>query len=65
MKSLVCCTHFLTQHHISHFTTFTVSCWARELQAFFENANAVYTSLLVGQWLTFSKHLEHGLRGLL
>ena len=52
MKSLVRCTHFLTRHHISHSTTFTVSCGARELEVFFENAsrNAVYTSHLVRQW---------------
>ena len=31
MKSLVCCTHFLTRHHISHYTTYNVSCGAREL----------------------------------
>ena len=51
MKSLVSCNRFLTRHHISHFTTFTVSCGARELQVFFENAsrNAVYTSRLEGQ----------------
>ena len=52
MKFLVRCTHFHTQHHISHFTNFTqlvdlvVSCGARELQVFVENAsrNAVNTS---------------------
>lgn len=52
MKSLVRCTHFLTRNHIAHSTNFTqlvdlvVSCGARELQVFLENAsrNAVYTS---------------------
>ena len=52
MKYLVCCTHFLTWHHIAHSTNFSqlvdlvVSCGARELQVFVENAsrNAVYTS---------------------
>ena len=52
MKYLVCCTHFLTQHHIVHSTNFTqlvdlvVSCGTRELQVFVENAsrNVVYTS---------------------
>ena len=49
MKYLVCCTHFLTRHHIAHSTNFTqvdfVLSGARELQ-FFENAsrNAAYTS---------------------
>ena len=48
MKSLIRCTHFLTRHHISHFTTFTLSCGTRELQVFFENAsrNAAYTLFL-------------------
>ena len=42
MKSLVCCTHFLTRHHIAHSINFTqlvylvVSCGARELQVFLE-----------------------------
>ena len=52
MKSLLFCTHFLTQHHIAHSTNFTqsvdlvVSCGARELQVFIKNAsrNAAYTS---------------------
>ena len=52
MKSLVRCTHFLTQHHIAHSTNFTqlvdlvTSCGVRELQVFVENAsrNAVYIS---------------------
>ena len=52
MKSLVHSTHFLTWHHIAHSNNFTqsidlvVSCGARELQVFVENApsNAVYTS---------------------
>ena len=52
MKSLVRCTHFLTRHHIAHSTNFTqlvdlvVSCGAKELQVFLENAsrNAMYTS---------------------
>ena len=52
MKSLVCCTHFLIQHHSAHSTNFTrlvdlvLSCGARELQVFVENVsrNAVYTS---------------------
>ena len=52
MKCLVRCTHFLTRHHIAHSTNFTelvdlvVSCGARELQVFLENApkNAVYIS---------------------
>ena len=52
-KSLVGCTHFLTLHHISHFTNFTrfvglvVSCGARELKIFIENTsrNAVYTCI--------------------
>ena len=52
MKSLVRCTHFLTRNHIAHSTNFTqlvdliVSCGARELQVFLENAsrNAMYTS---------------------
>ena len=52
MKSLIHCTHFLTQHYIAHSTNFTqlvdlvVSWGARELQVFVENAsrNAVYTS---------------------
>ena len=52
MKSLVRCTHFLTQRHIAHSTNFTqlvdivLSCGARELQVFIGNAsrNAVYTS---------------------
>ena len=68
MKSLVRFPHFLTQHHIAHSTNFTqlvdlvVSCGTRELQVFIENAsrNAVYTCQ--GQWLTLSKHLEHGSR---
>ena len=70
MKSLVRCTHFLTQHHIAHSSNFTqlvdvvASCGARKLQVFVENAsrNAVYTSR--GAWLTLSKHLEHGSRSL-
>ena len=69
-KSLVRCTHFLTQHHIAHSTNFTqlvdlvMSCRARKLQVFVENAsrNAVYT--LEGQWLILSKHLEQGSRSL-
>ena len=69
MKPLVRCTHFLTQHHIAHSTNFTqlvdlvVSCGARELQVFIENAskNGVHTK---GQWLNLSKHLEHGSRSL-
>ena len=52
MKSLVCCIHFLTRHHIAHSTNSTqivdlvVSRGARELPVFVENAsrNAVYTS---------------------
>ena len=52
MKCLVCCTHFLTRHHIAHSTNFTelvdlvVSCSGRELQVFLENApkNALYIS---------------------
>ena len=52
MKSLVRCTHFFTRHHIAHSANFTqlvdlvVSCGARELQVFVENAsrNAIYTS---------------------
>ena len=52
MKSFVCSTHFLTQHQIAHSTNFTllvdlvVSCDARELPVFVENAsrNAVYNS---------------------
>ena len=52
MKSLVRYTHFLTRHYIPHSSNFiqlvdlVVSCGARELQVFFENAsrNAVYTS---------------------
>ena len=32
MKSVVCSTHFITWHHISHFTTSNESCGARELQ---------------------------------
>ena len=52
MKSLVCCTHFHTRHHIAHSTNSTqlvdlvVSCGTRGLQVFVENAswNAVYTS---------------------
>ena len=52
MKSLVRCTYFLTRHHIAHSTNFTqllnlaMSCGARELQLFVENAsrNALYTS---------------------
>ena len=52
MKSFVRCTHFLTWLHIPRSTYFTqlvdlvVSCGARELQDFIENAsrNAVYTS---------------------
>ena len=45
MKYLVSCTHFLTQHHIVHSTNYTklvdlvVSCGARELQVFIENAS--------------------------
>ena len=41
---LVHCTHFLTGHHIPHFTNFTelvdlvVSCDGSELQVFLENA---------------------------
>ena len=38
-----------------------VSCEARELQVFVENASR---TLLKGQWLTLSKHLEHGSRSL-
>ena len=44
MKSLVRCTHFLTRHRIAHSTNFTqlvdlvLSCGARELQVFIENA---------------------------
>lgn len=52
MKSLVHCTHFLARNHIAHSTNFTqlvdlvVSCGAKELQVFVENAsrNAAYTS---------------------
>ena len=52
MKSLVRCTHFLTRRHIAHSTNFTqlddlvVSCGARELPVFLDNAskNAMYTS---------------------
>ena len=52
MKSLVHCTHFLARNHIAHSTNFTqlvdlvVSCGAKELQVFIENAsrNAAYTS---------------------
>ena len=51
MESLVCYTYFLTWHHIAHSTNFTqfvalvMSCAARELEVFVENAsrNAVYT----------------------
>ena len=68
MKSLVCCTHFLTRLHIAHSTNFTrlvdlvLSCGARELQVFIENASR--NALLEGQRLTLSKHLEHGSRSL-
>ena len=44
MKSLVCCTHSLTRHHISHFTTFTASCWARELRVFFVKECSIHFS---------------------
>ena len=52
MKSLLRCTRLLTRHHIAHSTNLTqlvdlvVSCGARELYVFVENAsrNAVYTS---------------------
>ena len=52
MKSLVHCTHFLARNHFAHSTNFTqlvdlvVSCGAKELQVFIENAsrNAAYTS---------------------
>ena len=68
MKSLVCCTHFLTRLHIAHSTNFTqlvdlvASCGARELQVFVENSSR--NALLEGQWLTLSKDLEHGSRSL-
>ena len=73
MKSFVRCTHFLTRHHIAHSTNFTqlvdlvVSCGARELQVFVENVSrpqGMQYTLLEGQWLTLSKHLEHGSRRL-
>ena len=49
IKSLVRCTHFLTRSHSANFTQLldlAMSCGARELQIFIENAsrNAVYTS---------------------
>ena len=50
MKSLVCCTHFLTRNHIAHSTNFTqlvdlvVSCGARELQVFCLKKCSVYIS---------------------
>ena len=69
MKFLVRCTHFLTRHHIAHHSTnFTklvdivLSCGARELQVFVENASR--NALLKGQWLTLSKYLEHGSRNI-
>ena len=70
MKSLVRCTHLLTRHHIAHSTNFTklvdlvVSCGARELQVFVEMPQGMHYTLLEGQWLTLSEHLEHGSRSL-
>ena len=70
MKSLVRGTHFLTRHHIAHFTNFTqlvdliVSWETREFQVFVEIAsrNAVYAP---GEAVvTLSMHLEHGRRSL-
>ena len=69
-KSLVCCTHFLTRHHIAYSTNFTqlvdlvVSCGARELQVFLKIPQGMQYTLLKGQWLTLLKHLEHGSRSL-
>ena len=65
--ALLCCTHFLTLHHIPHTTNFDklvdliVSCGGQHLQVFLESAgkNAVYTSKdsvvqfveALGQWV--------------
>ena len=72
-NEISCTLHSLsTWIHIAHSTNSTqsvdlvVSCGARELQVFVETAsrNAVYYTLLEGQWLTSSTHLEHGSRSL-
>ena len=46
MKSVVCSTHFLTWHHISHFTTFNESCGARELQVTLKMPQGMQYTLL-------------------
>ena len=56
MKSLVCCTHFLTGHHTAHSTNISqlvdlvVSCGARELQVFVEMPQGMQYTLLEGHW---------------
>ena len=69
MKSIVRCTHFLTRHHIPHSTNFTklvdlMSCGAREMQVFVEMPQGMQYTLLEEEWLTLSKHLEHGSRSI-
>ena len=62
MKFFLRCT---TRHHISHTFTSTqnidlvVSCGASEIHVFIENPHGIQYTLLGGQCLTFSKHLDH------